>query len=63
MQVFFAILVGAFFLGQAGPNLQNLVTAAGAAVGLCETIDRVSFVFVLIVNHTGEYLGWPRVNQ
>ena len=41
-QVFFAILIGAFALGQAGPNLEGLFTAAGAAGSIFETIDRVS---------------------
>ena len=40
--VFFAILVGAFDFGQAGPNIQNLVQALGAAGGIYEIIDRVS---------------------
>lgn len=42
--MFFAILIGAFALGQAGPNLEGLFTAAGAAGSIFETIDRVSWV-------------------
>ena len=41
-QVFFAVLIGAFALGQAGPNMEALFTAAGAAGTIFETIDRVS---------------------
>ncbi len=41
IQVFFAVLIGAFSLGQAAPNLENLLTAAGAAGTIFETIDRV----------------------
>ena len=40
--VFFAILVGAFQIGQAGPNLLNLTEARGAATEIYATIDRVS---------------------
>ena len=40
-QVFFAVLIGAFALGQAGPNVEGLFTAAGAAGTIFETIDRV----------------------
>ena len=40
-QVFFAVLIGAFALGQAGPNVEALFTAAGAAGTIFETIDRV----------------------
>ena len=41
-QVFFAVVVGAMYLGQSSPNLQSLATAASANGPLCETIDRVS---------------------
>ena len=44
VQVFFAVLIGAFALGQAVPNLENLATAAGAAGTIFETIDRVSLL-------------------
>ena len=42
LAVFFSVLIGAFSIGQAGPNLQNLFEAAGAAGTIYETIDRVS---------------------
>ena len=42
MQVFFAVLIGAFALGQAMPNLENLTSAAGASIIIFQTIDRVS---------------------
>lgn len=40
-QVFFAVFIGAFALGQAGPNMEALFTAAGAAGTIFDTIDRV----------------------
>ena len=40
--MFFSVLIGAFALGQAGPNVESLFTAAGAAGSIFETIDRVS---------------------
>lgn len=42
LTAFFSVVIGAFSIGQAGPNLQNLFTAAGAAGTIYETIDRVS---------------------
>ena len=47
VQVFFAVLIGAFALGQALPNLENLSAAAGASVNIFETIDLVCFSFFL----------------
>ena len=41
LAVFFAVIIGAFSLGQAAPNAESLVTAAGAAGEIFETIDRV----------------------
>jgi len=41
LQVFFAVLIGAFALGQALPNAQNLITAAGSAGFIFKIIDRV----------------------
>ena len=38
--VFFSVIIGALSLGQAAPNLENLVTAAGAATVVYKTIDR-----------------------
>ena len=40
LTVFFSVVIGAFSLGQAAPNLENLLTAAGAATTVYETIDR-----------------------
>ena len=48
-QVFFAVLIGAFALGQAGPNMEALFTAAGAAGTIYDTIDRVSHLTVYIL--------------
>ena len=42
LTVFFAILIGAFMIGQAGPNLQKLVQAQAAAGAIYEVINRVS---------------------
>ena len=42
LAVFFSVITAAFSIGQAGPNLQNLFEAAGAAGTIYETIDRVS---------------------
>ena len=39
--VFFAILIGAFYIGQAGPNMLYLTEAMGAAGEIYNTIDRV----------------------
>ncbi len=41
LAVFFAVLIGAFALGQATPNVESILTAAGAAFQIFETIDRV----------------------
>ena len=40
-QVFFAVVVGAMYLGQTSPYLQGLATAASANGPLLDTIDRV----------------------
>ena len=40
-QVFFAVLIGAFAIGQAAPNFVNLLTAAGSSGVIYDTIDRV----------------------
>ena len=42
LQVFFAVLIGAFSIGQAAPNFDKLITAAGASVAIYNVIDRVS---------------------
>ncbi|KAI9343422.1 P-loop containing nucleoside triphosphate hydrolase protein [Zopfochytrium polystomum] len=42
LNVFFAIIIGAFSLGQVGPNISAIGSAMGAAVKIFETIDRVS---------------------
>lgn len=40
LTVFFSVVIGAFSLGQATPNLESLLTAAGSARVVYETIDR-----------------------
>ena len=46
-QAFFAVIIGAISLGQATPNLENLMTAAGAAGAIFEVINRVGENFTL----------------
>ena len=41
LAVFFAVIVGGFSLGQAGPNVEGLIVATAAAGEVFETIDRV----------------------
>ena len=41
LKVFFAVMIGAFSLGQAGPSLEELGVAAGAMEFIYETIHRV----------------------
>jgi len=40
-QVFFCIVIAAFALGTAGPNLEKIGTARGAAYIIWDIIDRV----------------------
>ena len=42
LQVFFNILIGAFAIGGAAPNMQSLGTARGAAHIIWEILDTVS---------------------
>ena len=51
-QAFFALVIGAFALGQAAPNAESLMTAAGSSVSIYETIDRVCLLLVLQPNWT-----------
>jgi arginine exporter protein ArgO len=44
-QVLFSVIVGAFALGNAAPNLESIANARGAAFFVWEIIDRVSFRF------------------
>ncbi len=41
LTVFFCVVIAAFSLGQASPNIEALFTAAGAASTVYETIDRI----------------------
>lgn len=41
-QVFFSVLIGAFALGQASPNLENVANARGAAYQVFKIIKKVS---------------------
>ena len=41
-QVFFSVVIGAFALGNAAPQLENFGTAQGAAYALWEIMDTVS---------------------
>lgn len=38
------MLYGAFNFGQAAPNLEDLLTAAGASGAILDTIDRVGYI-------------------
>ena len=40
-QVLFAILLGAFAVGKAGPNVEALLTAAGSAGAVLQIINKV----------------------
>jgi ATP-binding cassette subfamily B (MDR/TAP) protein 1 len=40
LTVFFSVIIGAFSLGQAAPNIETLLTAAGSATTVYKTIDR-----------------------
>ena len=55
MQVFFAILIGAFSLGQAVPHLGKFVTAVGASSVVYGIIDRVSIIICTM--HFGISIG------
>lgn len=44
LAVFFSVIIGAFAIGQAAPSLENLMTAAGSAKRVYETIDRVPVI-------------------
>ena len=47
--MFFAVIIGAFSLGQAAPNAESLSTAMGSAGAVYETIDRVrSYIMILL---------------
>ena len=41
-QVFFSVLIGAFGIGNAAPNVQNFSQARGAAYTLYDIIKKVS---------------------
>lgn len=41
-QVFFSVLVGAFSLGQAAPNLESVANARGAAYEVYKIINKVN---------------------
>jgi ABC-type multidrug transport system fused ATPase/permease subunit len=41
LNVFFAVIIAAFSLGQAGPNVQALSSGAGAAANIFSVIERV----------------------
>jgi ABC-type multidrug transport system fused ATPase/permease subunit len=42
LNVFFAVIIGAFSLGQAAPYISVIGSAQGAAAKLFETLDRIS---------------------
>lgn len=40
--MFFSVLIGAFYLGQAAPNLESVANARGAAYEVYQIINKVS---------------------
>ena len=50
LTAFFSVVVGAFSLGQATPNMESILTALGAAAEVFETIDRVSVCVCVCVS-------------
>jgi len=48
-QVFFCIVIGAFAIGTAAPNLEKITTARAAAFMIWNLIDRVMTVFVALI--------------
>ncbi len=54
--VFFSILIGAFYFGQSGPNLQKLAEAQGAATPIYGIIDRVGLVTAQRQNDGGQVI-------
>jgi len=44
--VFFCIVIGAFAIGTAAPNLEKITTARAAAFMIWNLIDRVMTLFV-----------------
>lgn len=47
--VFFSILVGAFYFGQGGPNIQKLTEAKAVAAPIYDIIDRVFLATLYII--------------
>lgn len=43
-QVFFTVMVGSILAGQAGPSMQGIASARGAAYHVYELINRVSIL-------------------
>ena len=60
LQVFFAVLIGAFSIGQAAPNFDKLITAAGASVAIYNVIDRVSNRVIMYVDTPNIYTRGDR---
>lgn len=44
IQVFYEVILGGFFLGNALPEIETFLNATGAAASVFEIIDRVSEV-------------------
>ena len=44
LNVFFAIIIGAFSVGNAGPGITSIMTARGAAKKILDTINRQSII-------------------
>ena len=52
VQVLFAVIIGAFFLGHSTSNLSLLLDAAKAAVPVFQVIDRVRFCYLGVSTST-----------
>lgn len=50
LTAFFTVLIASFTIGQAVPNIESLLTAAGAAVTVYDTIDRVCYLHQLLMH-------------
>jgi hypothetical protein len=50
-QVFFAVLIGAFGIGQASPNIEAFANARGAAYEIFKIIDNVSLTWLFVYLH------------
>ena len=59
--MFFGVVIGAFSIGNAAPNIQNFAESRGAAYAIFQIIDNVSATFFhyyhLIKSKMASFLG------